>query len=46
MVLELKELPKHLKYDFLSEGGLHLAIINNTLSEVEDEKLLSVLRKK
>lgn len=41
---ELKELPEHLKYVFLSQGNRHPTIISNTLSKIEKEKLLRVLR--
>ncbi|PNX75451.1 hypothetical protein L195_g031387, partial [Trifolium pratense] len=43
-VLELKQLPSHLKYVFLSGDASLPAIISSTLTEVEEEKLLRVLR--
>ncbi|MCI45213.1 hypothetical protein A2U01_0066452, partial [Trifolium medium] len=39
------ELPKHLKYIFLEEGETQPAIISNSLSPENEEKLLSILRK-
>src|ERR1051325_3921746 len=42
--LELKELPSHLKYVFLEEGGKKPVIISNTLSENEEESLIEVLK--
>lgn len=41
---ELKELPNNLKYVFLAENPLQLEIIRNSLSELEEKKLLRVLR--
>jgi len=41
---ELKELPSHLKYVFLSKDASKPAIINNTLTPLEEEKLMRVLR--
>jgi len=41
---EFKELPSHLKYVFLSKDASKLAIINNTLIPLEEEKLMRVLR--
>jgi hypothetical protein len=41
---ELKELPSHLKYVFLSEDASHPAIISSTLSSLEEEKLMRVLK--
>lgn len=41
---KLKELPEHLKYFFLSQGNMHPAIISSTLSKVEEEKLILVLK--
>ncbi|CAJ2662794.1 unnamed protein product [Trifolium pratense] len=41
---ELKELPTHLKYVFLSEKSMHPAIISSSLNALEEEKLLRVLR--
>jgi hypothetical protein len=41
---ELKELPSHLKYVFLSKDASKPAIISNTLTPLEEEKLMRVLR--
>jgi len=41
---ELKELPSHLKYVFLSKDAFKPAIISSTLTPLEDEKLMRVLR--
>nr|XP_027096219.1 uncharacterized protein LOC113716121 [Coffea arabica] len=43
-VLELKPLPKHLKYAYLGEGETLPVIISAGLSKVQEEKLLRVLR--
>ncbi|PNX72882.1 hypothetical protein L195_g028780 [Trifolium pratense] len=43
-VPELKQLPSHLKYVFLSEDASLPAIVSSTLTKVEEEKLLRVLR--
>jgi hypothetical protein len=43
-VPKLKELPKHLKYVFLGEQSMHPAIISSSLTELEEEKLMRVLR--
>ena len=42
--LELKELPSHLKYVFLSEGTTKPAIISSSLSALDIEKLMRVLK--
>ncbi|XP_027166451.1 uncharacterized protein LOC113766458 [Coffea eugenioides] len=42
--LELKELPKHLKYAYLEDHNTLPVIIANDLTEVQQEKLLRVLR--
>nr|KYP32882.1 Retrovirus-related Pol polyprotein from transposon 17.6 [Cajanus cajan] len=42
--LELKILPSHLKYVFLEEGGSKLVIISSSLSTLEEEKLVKVLK--
>jgi len=42
--LELKELPSHLKYVFLSKNASKPAIISSTLTHLEEEKLMRVLR--
>jgi hypothetical protein len=44
-VLELKELPTHLKYVFLGDMKTQPAIISNSLTQPEEEKLLKVLRR-
>jgi len=41
---ELKELPSHLKYVFLSKDASKPTIISNTLIPLEEEKLMRVLR--
>jgi len=41
---ELKELPSHLKYVFLSKDASKPAIISSTLTPLEEEKLMRVLR--
>ncbi|XP_039683011.1 uncharacterized protein [Medicago truncatula] len=41
---ELKELPSHLKYVFLSKNASKPAIISSTLTLLEEEKLTRVLR--
>ncbi|CAL0324442.1 unnamed protein product [Lupinus luteus] len=43
--LELKQLPEHLKYVFLEEGGQKPVIISSTLSSVEEQQLIEVLKK-
>nr|GEY45518.1 reverse transcriptase domain-containing protein [Tanacetum cinerariifolium] len=43
-VLELKDLPSHLEYDFLAEDSKLLVIIDKDLSSIEKEKLLGVLK--
>lgn len=42
--LELKQLPPHLRYAYLGESSTLPVIISSTVSEVEEEKLLRVLR--
>ncbi|KAL2228808.1 UNVERIFIED_CONTAM: Retrovirus-related Pol polyprotein from transposon 17.6 [Sesamum indicum] len=42
--LELKELPKHLKYAFLGENKTLPVIISTKLTDLEEEKLIRVLR--
>ena len=42
--LELKQLPSHLRYAFLGEKDTYPVIVNASLSGVEEEKLLRVLR--
>ncbi|XP_071917147.1 uncharacterized protein [Coffea arabica] len=42
--LELKPLPKHLKYMYLGEGETLPVIISATLSKVQEDKLIRVLR--
>jgi len=41
---ELKELPSHLKYVFLSKDALKPAIISSTLTPLKEDKLMRVLR--
>nr|XP_027099083.1 uncharacterized protein LOC113718373 [Coffea arabica] len=43
-VLELKPLPKHLKYAYLGEGETLPVIISASLSKVQEDKLIQVLR--
>ncbi|KAL0404316.1 UNVERIFIED_CONTAM: Retrovirus-related Pol polyprotein from transposon.6 [Sesamum radiatum] len=43
-VLELKELPNHLKYAFLGENNTLPVIISSKLAPLEEEKLVRVLR--
>jgi hypothetical protein len=43
--LELKELPGHLKYVFLGEGKTKPAIISNTLTQENEEKLIAILKR-
>ncbi|KAK4402394.1 hypothetical protein Sango_0980100 [Sesamum angolense] len=42
--LELKELPKHLKYAYLGENNMLQVIISSKLTPLEEEKLIRVLR--
>ncbi|XP_020203723.1 uncharacterized protein LOC109789228 [Cajanus cajan] len=42
--LELKILPSHLKYVFVEEGGSKPVIISSSLSTLEEEKLVRVLK--
>ena len=43
-ILELKQLPSHLRYAFLEDSYNFTIIINSTFSDLEEEKLLRVLR--
>ncbi|KAI9100843.1 hypothetical protein K1719_024205 [Acacia pycnantha] len=43
-VLELKPLPSHLKYTYLGDSNTLPVIISSTLSNLQEEKLLRVLR--
>ncbi|CAJ2645795.1 unnamed protein product [Trifolium pratense] len=43
-IVELKQLPSHLKYVFLGERDEYPAIISANLSSLEEEKLLRILR--
>ena len=43
--LILKELPRHLKYAFLEQEKGKPVIISTALTEIEEEKLLKILRK-
>ena len=42
--VEMKVLPSHLKYVFLEEDGTKPVIISSSLSNIEEEKLLKVLK--
>lgn len=42
--LELKELHEHLKYVFISSGKRHPISISSTLSKIEEEELILVLK--
>ena len=42
--LELKTLPSHLKYAFLEKDAKLPVVISSSLSNVQEEKLLRVLR--
>ena len=42
--LELKELPAHLKYDFLAENGEKPIIISNSLTTAEEEEVVKGLK--
>ena len=42
--LELKPLPSNLRYTFLGQDSTFPVIINSSLSDVEEEKLLRILR--
>ncbi|KAL5542831.1 hypothetical protein UlMin_010541 [Ulmus minor] len=42
--LELKQLPLHLRYAFLEESSFYPVIINSFLNDLEEEKLLRILR--
>ena len=43
-IVELKELPGHLKYAFLEEEKIHPVIISSALDDEQEHSLLSVLR--
>ena len=43
-ILELKTLPSHLKYAFLEKDSKLPVVISSSLSNVQEEKLLRVLR--
>ena len=43
-IVELKELPAHLKYAFLEEEKIHPVIISSALDDEQEHSLLSVLR--
>ncbi|XP_027122262.1 uncharacterized protein [Coffea arabica] len=43
-VVELKSLPKHLKYAYLDEGETLPVIISASLSKVQEDKLFRILR--
>ncbi|KAL5549750.1 hypothetical protein UlMin_004981 [Ulmus minor] len=42
--LELKELSSHLRYAYLEESSYYPVIINSSLNDLEEEKLLRILR--
>jgi len=42
--VEMKVLPSHLKYVFLEEDGTKPVIISSSLSNIEEEKLIEVLK--
>jgi len=42
--VEMKVLPSHLKYVFLEEDGTKPVIISSSLSNIEEEKLMKVLK--
>ncbi|CAM8959826.1 unnamed protein product [Rhodiola kirilowii] len=44
-MVELKPLPASLRYEFLGPNSTYLVIINASLTDVETQKLLDVLRK-
>ena len=41
----MKELPSHLKYAFLEQEKGKSVIISATLTEIEEQKLLKIMRK-
>ena len=41
----MKELPSHLKYEFLEPEKRKPVIISSALTEVEEQKLLEIMRK-
>ena len=43
-ILEEKQLPTHLKYAYLGEASTLPVIISSSLSNMEEEKLLKVLK--
>ncbi|CAL0301721.1 unnamed protein product [Lupinus luteus] len=43
--VELKQLPTHMKYVFLEEGGQKPVIISSTLSSAEEQQVIEVLKK-
>ena len=43
-ILDLKLLPSHLKYVFLGDGGTLPMIISSKLSELQEEKLMQILK--
>ena len=43
-IVELKELPAHLKYSFLEKEKIHPVIISSALDDEQEQSLLSVLR--
>ena len=45
MEIELKQLPSHLKYEYLEEGKIYPVIVNAELSIEQTQELLEVLRR-
>jgi hypothetical protein len=43
-IVELKELPPHLKYSFLEKEKIHPVIISSALTSEQEESLLSILK--
>ena len=44
-IVEEKQLPNHLRYAYLGEESTILVIISSSLSNMEEEKLLHILKK-
>ena len=43
-IVEEKQLPNHLRYAYLGEESTLLVIISSSLSNMEEEKLLKILK--
>jgi hypothetical protein len=43
-IVELKELPAHMKYSFLEKEKIHPVIISSALNSEQEESLLSILK--